>query len=169
MSLSLVIGLCLTRAGLQSGSLNARVHMQMPRRHEITVLPLLGLPALQRCHISFHNGGAGMAMVALTQAGPRCQQDSLQSLTLRSAHGDVRLVYLSPRIVTRPALRHLTVQNLRLTHLDWLDVESTSRPPAPLRSLDLDGNDALQLSRAGTAALCRMTALEDAQHAEGVC
>ncbi len=135
------------------------VQLQMLGGHETTGLYLDGLPALQRCHVSFHSGGVGAAKVCLTQAGVG-YQDSLQELTLRSVGSGVRLEQLSGYIMTLPTLRRLTVQNLGLTDLDWLDITWTTLPPAPLRSLDLDGNDALQLSEAATAALRKMTALK---------
>ena len=133
--------------------------LQVSGAHDITDLYLDGLPTLQRCHISFYNAGPGVAQVSLTHAGRGCQQDSLQALTLRSVRGDVRLMHLSWCFITLPALRHLAVQNLGLTDLDWLDSEWTTLPPALLHSLDLDGNDALQLTAAATAALRRMPAL----------
>lgn len=126
--------------------------------NDYTKLCLDGLPALQRCRLRFHKeGNCKQAYVSLSPASFH----SLQHIMLRGVSSGVHAKGLSWCIVGVPALRQLEVQNMGLTDLGWLEAGWTSSGPvAPLQSLDLDDNEALQLSGVARSTLFTMTALQ---------
>ncbi len=120
-----------------------------------------GLPALQSCQISFHTHRFDRrAQLVLGPNTFRRQRDSLHILTVRGAGKGISMESASFLGQLR-AVRRLTIQNLGLVSVRSLGAGATSSPSPALHSLNLDGNPGLQLGKAVTAALIKMTTLRE--------
>ena len=98
------------------------------------------------------------ACLFLSKDSFQSQRDSLQELVLRGMRRNIEL--LNPRwcLAGLAALRSLSIQNLGLTDLQWLD-QGCDSELASLHSLDLDDNEVLQLSGASLTILSSMAGL----------
>ena len=126
-----------------------------------TTLHLDGMPALRRCRISFRVAGrAGQpGMASIGASGFGLQRENLRELTLHGVGTHILLKRPFSFIDDLPALRPLVIQNLGLTDLRWLNPDGAGLVLGAVRSLDLDGNKALQLDDGSVAALLHMPAL----------
>ena len=124
-------------------------------------LCLGGLSALQCCRLDCQKSGRDeYAVLHLDETSLDSQRHSLQELTLRGINNNIRVANIGWYLIALPALRFLTIQNLGVADLMWMQSSWFSQPAGPVHSLDLDDNTTLQLNAEAAAAILNLTALK---------